>query len=242
MHSALHFQVSGKLIGAAEAIQPTAALQNHRVFVSDVRCSVRRFLIHSGADISVFPLSAGQHPTSDITLTAANGTRIQTYRRKTLSLDLVLTRPFTWTFEIADVTRGIIGADFLHYYGLLVDVRRNRLVDSDSGLASKIVTANTVPQIIFVVSQQRLWTNLIADFPKVTWESPVPTVFAHNVKHVFSTAFVSRPRRLAPDRLGAARKEFDFMLPAGICRPSESAWVSLFAICQQERWIVSPLW
>jgi len=35
-----------------------------------------------------------------------------------------------------------------------------------------------------------------------------------------------RPRRLAPDRLGAARKKFDFMLRAGICRPSDSPWAS----------------
>lgn len=64
MHSTLHFQVSGKLIGAAEASQPTAALRNHRVFVSDVR-SGRRFLIDSGADISVLPPSAGRFKPTD---------------------------------------------------------------------------------------------------------------------------------------------------------------------------------
>ncbi|XP_015371442.1 PREDICTED: uncharacterized protein LOC107167066 [Diuraphis noxia] len=146
--------------------------------------SGRRFLIDSVADISVLTPSAGQRPTSEITLTAANGTRIQTYGRKTLNLDLGLTRPFTWTFEIADVNRGIIGADFLHYYGLLVDVRRNRLVDSNSGLASKIINTNTVSQTICVVSQPRTWTKLIADYPEITRESPVPTAFAHNVEHV----------------------------------------------------------
>lgn len=224
----MQFQAGGKLIGAAETDRSLAARNSRRVFVTDAR-SGRRFLIDSGADISVLPPSVGQRPISGIVLTAANGTRIQTYGQKTLNLDLGLTRPFSWTFEIADVTRGIIGADFLHYYGLLVDVRRNSLVDSNSGLASKIVTANTVPPTICVVSQPRLWTNLIADFPKVTRESPVPTVFAHNVEHVLSTTgppLFSRPRRLAPDRLSAARKEFDFMLRAGICRPSDSAWAS----------------
>jgi len=148
-------------------------------------------------------------------LTAANGSRIRTYGRKSLHLNLGLTRPFIWTFEIAEVTKGIIGADFLHYYGLLVDVRRNRLVDSNSGLASKIVTANSVPQTICVV--------------RITRESPVPTVFVHNVEHVLPTTgppLFTRPRRLAPDRLAIARKEFDYMLRAGICRPSDSAWAS----------------
>lgn len=57
----------------------------------------------------------------------------------------------------------------------------------------------------------------------------MPTVFAHNVEHVLTTTgppLFSRPRRLAPDRLVIARKEFDFMLRAGICRPSDSAWSS----------------
>lgn len=36
---------------------------------------------------------------------------------------------------------GIFGADFHHYHSLLVDVRRNHMVDSHSDLASKIVIA-----------------------------------------------------------------------------------------------------
>jgi len=69
-----------------------------------------------------------------------------------------------------------------------------------------------------VVSQPCTWTKLIADYPEITRESPVPTVFAHNVEHVLTTT--------GPDRLVIARKEFDFMLRAGICRPSDSAWSS----------------
>jgi len=80
----VHLQTVGKLIGAAEANQPPAANHSHRLFVTDTR-SARRFLIDSGADISVLPPSAGQRPTSEITLTASNGTRIQTYGRKNLT-------------------------------------------------------------------------------------------------------------------------------------------------------------
>lgn len=37
---------------------------------------------------------------------------------------------------------------------------------------------------------------------------------------------VERPRRLAPDKLIAAKEEFRQMMEAGICRPSDSNWAS----------------
>lgn len=110
------------------------AYRSRRVLVTDSH-SGKRFLIDSGADKSFLPPSTGQIPTSDIALIAANGRCIRIYVRtygpKSLHLDLGHPMSFVWTFEIADVTKGIIGAYFLHYYGLLVDVRRNRLVDSN---------------------------------------------------------------------------------------------------------------
>jgi len=160
VQTAVCLQIVGKLIDAAEANQSPSANHSRRLFVTDTG-SGWRFLIDSRADISVLSPSAGQRPTSEIMLTAANGMHIQTYGRTTLNLDLGLTRPFTWTFEIADVNKGIIGADFLHYYGLLVDVRRSRLVDLNSGLASKIITTNTVSQTICVVSQPRRYMDQV---------------------------------------------------------------------------------
>lgn len=140
--------------------------------------------------------------------------------KKSFHLDLGLTKPFTWNFDIADVSRSINGADYLHYYDLSVDVRRSRLVDSDSRLVSKIV-----PQTICAVSQPRTWIDLIVDFSKFTCESPVPVIFAHNVEHVLPPLF-TRPRRLALESLAIARKEFKFMLRAGICQPSDSTWAN----------------
>lgn len=98
------------------------------------------FLINSRANKSVLPTSAIQLPIFNIVLTATN-IRIRTYGRKSLYLDMGLTRLFIWTFEVADVSRSIFGADFLHYHSLLVDVRRNHMIDSHSDLVSKIVIA-----------------------------------------------------------------------------------------------------
>lgn len=49
---------------------------------------------------------------SSETLTAVDDTAIQTYGPKTINLDFGLARNFVWTFEMADVPRPIIGADF----------------------------------------------------------------------------------------------------------------------------------
>jgi len=63
----------------------------------------------------------GQRPRSDYDLSAANGTVIHTYGTETLTLNLGLRRMFTWKFVIADVSKPIIGIDFLAFFGLLVD-------------------------------------------------------------------------------------------------------------------------
>ncbi len=60
-------------------------------------------------------------------LAAANCTPIATYGQKSLTLDLGL--QFRWIFTVADVSKPIIGADFLTYFGLLVDLKRKRLID-----------------------------------------------------------------------------------------------------------------
>lgn len=218
----------GKLTAAAVTSPYSAANRSSRVFITDAR-SNRKFLIDSGAEISVIPPIAGQVSASDIVLTAANGTRIHTYGPKELHLDIGLAREFTWRFEMADVSRSIIGADFLNYYGLLIDVRNHRLVDPSSSASVNTNAAYIKDPIICVVSQPQSWTNIIAEFPDIMRESPVPAKFSHSTEHTLSTSgppLFARPRRLSSEQYKVARKEFDFMCQKGICRPSNSPWAS----------------
>lgn len=201
-----------------------------RVHVNDLR-SGKPFLIDTGAEISVIPHVHAARQPSDVHLTAANGTRIRTFGPKTLNLDLGLARTFTWTFEMADVSRAIIGADFLHYFGLLVDVRYHRLVDPTDKRSVTCAVTSAVPTDtpLFAVARTPDWDALLQDFPAVTRESPVPEVFRHGVEHVLQTAgppLFARPRRLPPDRLDIARRDFDLMQKQRICRPSSSSWAS----------------
>jgi hypothetical protein len=94
----------------------------HRIFVTDVSTKTS-FLIDTGADVCVYPRSKIQEKPrkDDYELFAVNGTTIATYGTIPLSLNLRLRRDFKWRFIVADVSRPIIGMDFLTHYGLLVD-------------------------------------------------------------------------------------------------------------------------
>lgn len=95
------------------------------MFIKDVR-SGRRLLIDSGAEISVMPpvvFPRHRQMFHSLLLMVQKSVRmVRTYY-------IGFSRIFSWSFEMADVSRPIIGADFLHYFGLLIDIRKNRLID-----------------------------------------------------------------------------------------------------------------
>nr|XP_049464884.1 uncharacterized protein K02A2.6-like [Anopheles coluzzii] len=135
---------------------------------------------------------------SPIKLFAANGSPINVYGEVLLKINLGLRREFLWSFLIADVTSGIIGADFLGNFELLVDMKRKRLIDNTTHLESVSLLAK---------SEQ----CSVKTFHRI--ETTGQPVYA-------------RPRRLSPDKLQAARAEFEHLLKLGICRPSSSSWAS----------------
>ncbi|GFX13176.1 hypothetical protein TNCV_2989401 [Trichonephila clavipes] len=98
-----------------------------------------QFLVDSGADVSILPWTKtkGECQASQYKLYAANGTEIPTYGLKILTLDLGLRRPFQWPFIIAKVERGIIGADFLQKFQLLIDLHNRKLIDGVTNLSIK---------------------------------------------------------------------------------------------------------
>ncbi len=70
---------------------------------------------------------------------------------------------------------------------------------------------------------------LLRDFPSVTQPGISDLPVRHNVTHHIHTngpSVSARARRLAPERLKIARREFDHMLQLGIIRPSSSCWAS----------------
>lgn len=101
-------------------------------------------------------------------LFAANGTKINTYGERRISLNFGLRRSLQWTFTVADVSCPIIGADFLRNFGLLVDMRRGKLIDSETQLFSKgIMSLSTAPTILTFDSSIN-FANILAEFRDIT--------------------------------------------------------------------------
>ncbi|GFT32035.1 transposon Tf2-8 polyprotein [Trichonephila clavipes] len=99
------------------------------IFLLD-RKSSQKFLIDSGSEICVIPPSPtmNKSPQSNLSLFAANNTKIPAYGMVRKELNLGLRRPFIWTFIIADVSSPIIGADFLKHFNLLIDLKKKRTI------------------------------------------------------------------------------------------------------------------
>ncbi|XP_055634304.1 uncharacterized protein LOC129774568 [Toxorhynchites rutilus septentrionalis] len=109
----------------------------------------QNFLIDTGADMSVIPPTPREqlNPVKMNQLFAANGSPINTYGTKRLNIDIGLRRPFVWVFTIADVKSPIIGSDFLRQHDLLVDLRRNKLIDNRTNLEVNNINAVSEPMI-----------------------------------------------------------------------------------------------
>ncbi|KAF2884138.1 hypothetical protein ILUMI_22027 [Ignelater luminosus] len=71
-------------------------------------------------------------------LYAANNTEVLTLGSRILSLDLGLHKQFQWPFIVTKVERGILGADFLNEFNLLVNIKQGRLLDGATKLSARV--------------------------------------------------------------------------------------------------------
>ncbi|GFW36705.1 hypothetical protein TNCV_1220371 [Trichonephila clavipes] len=191
-----------------------------------------QFLVDSGADVSIlsWTKTKGECQASQYKLYAAIGTEIPTYGLKILTLDLGLRRPFQWPFIIAKVKRGIIGADFLQKFQLLIDLHKRKLIDGVTNLSIKGEVATIQENNdLSTVNRASKYFNLLKSYPDLTKPNLVNRVVKHGVKHHILTTgqpVYSKARQLAPDKLKLAKQEFQFMLDNDIIRPSKSQWAS----------------
>lgn len=200
-----------------------------RLFIYD-NTTKTKFLIDTGADISVIPATAkDKNNISDFKLFAANDTNISTYGERTLILNVGLRRPIRWTFCIADVPYPIIGADLLHQYGLLVDLKRGRLTDSSTGIFNNGIYAPATITAVSAVQNNTRFTAILKKYPSILGSPSNHASAMHATKHYINTTgapCAERVRPLRPDRLNAAKEEFRLMVERGHARPSTSPWAS----------------
>lgn len=187
----------------------------------------------TGADISVIPPNAREKGNAPclFKLSAANGSQIRTYGSKMISLNLGLRRPINWIFVIADVRQPIIGSDLIRKFGLLIDIKNNKLCDNLTKISVQGKLLPTNPDVsIKTVENIDIYHALVQEFPDILDLSSFKSVMKkHNVRHRIVTncqPIFSKPRRLNTEKLKVAKAEFDRMLQLGICRPSDSPWAS----------------
>ena len=113
----------GKLGRRREEINTLGGL----IYLQD-SVSEQRFLVDTGAAVSVFPLRSSA-PSSGTPLTGADGKSIASWGtvKKTLSFGL---RTFLCTFILAAVSKPILGIDFLAAHRLMVDPFAGQVLDA----------------------------------------------------------------------------------------------------------------
>lgn len=209
-----------------------ARADSHRLFVTDNH-SKMQFLIDTGADVSVLPasLSDKRRGANKFTLFSADGSPLPTYGEQLMDLDIGLRRKFRWPFILTTVEKPIIGADFLKYFNLLIDLRKKVLLDGNTLLTTKASETTAVASTaVSCIKDSSSITSLLKQFPEIIRPPTFPARSkSHGIKHAIITTgppVHSRPRRLPPDKLRAAKEEFQTMMDLGICRPSKSSWAS----------------
>ena len=162
---------------------------------------------------------------SSLPLVAANNT----YGTSRRVVDVGLKRDYAWTFIVADIKQPITGADFLIHYSSLVDLKSRCLRDMRTGLAIPATLSSIKPlSLNRVDTVKNDYTKLLVQFPEITHLTTKGEPVKHGITHKIMTKGhpVFARRRLAPDKLVTAKREFDDMIKLGVIEPSDSEWSS----------------
>ena len=197
------------------------------LYVADKRNKCK-YLIDTDAAVSILPKSCANRTTdtTNLPLDAANNTTITTYNTSKRIVDVGLKREYAWTFIIADIKQPIIGADFLIHYSLLADLKSRCLRDMQNRFSytSYPIIHKTYITLNRIDTIRNENTELLDQFPELTRPTTKGETVKHGITHNILTKghpVFARPRRLAPDKLVTAKREFDEMIKLGVIKPSD---------------------
>jgi len=118
----------------------------------------------------------------------------------------------------------------LSNYHLLPDVRPKKLIDAKTGFTASDSSSKHEASSIKTVIEESSYHSILMEYPEITQPSNKQKNIKHETKHFIKTTpgqpETSRPRRLAPDKLKAAKAEFNLLLQEGIIQPSKSPWAT----------------
>ena len=152
------------------------------------RLTGTHFLVDSGADVCVFPVptpNKRQPPSGR--LTAANGSKINTWGLHKLTLNFGNKRTYKQDFYFADVTRPILGANFFATNNVAIDLRGRRLIDLNyctSFLAD--VEKESITFCGLTLNSASQFDRLLLKFPDILVPKFQATVNKHGVERTLS--------------------------------------------------------
>lgn len=190
-----------------------------------------KFLVDSGSEVSVIPPGRedkNKPASTAYDLLAANRTPIATYGTRSKALAILKKEYIVWPFVIADVQAPILGLDFLTAHELLIDAKRQQLIHQPTGATIPTSSCRHSPPSITHITHST-YTNIIQEFPLLLSTDTNTNIHDLGIRHTIQTTgppVFAKPRRMPPERLEAAKKEFHVMLQQGIVRTSDSAWAS----------------
>ena len=155
------------------------------------------------------------------------------YGTWSLTLNLGLRHTFRWVFTITDVSKAILGADFLKHYDLYVDMKSHCLLDPLTHLKVQSIVSSVTSSLVLSLLrwQPKLdYQKTLMDFPTITSTYNGNVQIKHEETHhigIRGTPVHTKPWRLASERLKITKEEFQHMLELGIIRLSLSNWASI---------------
>lgn len=103
-------------------------------------------------------------------------------------MDLGLRRKFSHIFTVANVSRPIIGADFLAYFGLMVDLKQRKLHDKETSLSVNAILLNSdTPCVKILTPIGNDFCEIIREYPNLTLNPRFDLPLKHNVVHYITT-------------------------------------------------------
>ena len=96
---------------------------------------------------------------------------------------------FKWVFIIADISKPILGADFLKHYGLLVDMHSQRLMSSLTQLKVQGMNSSVTSFLILLLLPKEPvseYKRILRDFPTITrpynYDVQIKNVVTHHIE------------------------------------------------------------
>ncbi len=190
-----------------------------------------RFLVDTGAALSVIPYAGNCPAAADARrLAGADGTGIKSWGKVLKSVCFGGCLFTNVPFLLAAVNKPILGADFFSQHKLLVDTAGNQVLDTTTLLPLRASSSGPESGMIAELSAvPPPVRSLLAEFPGVVGDGTDTPCPLHGVKNSIERKgrpLFAKSRRLDPEKLRTAQKEFRALEKAGIIRRSNSGWSS----------------